>query len=453
MTTVADRSVLPRQPTPPVRLRANALLVAIAVGAVLVIALWWQDTPPLHGFGDWLTNAGRITGLLAGYAVVVLLLLMARVPAIDRGVGSDRLARWHSMGGRYTVSLASAHALLIIWGYAVTAHTNVVHQTKTLIVSYPDVLMATVALGLFIGVGVVSARAVRARLSYETWHYLHFYTYLAVALAFSHQFATGADFMTNLKARVLWGAMYAVVAALVLWYRFTLPLVNAVRHAAHVVRVREEGPGVISIVVRVRNLDRLSVQAGQFFRWRFLTRNGWWQAHPFSISAPPHDNYLRVTVKALGDHSEDLAHLPVGTRVILEGPYGGFTASRRRRRKVVLIAGGIGITPLRALLETMPAGPGDLTLIYRVNTPEELVFGDELTGLADARGVELHHLIGAPGSYNDPFVGGRLKRLIPDIAKRDVFLCGPPGFAHAGSTAARKVGVPKRHIHLEQFAF
>src|SRR3954470_10651776 len=159
MTSVAGRPVVPRRPMPAAHLRANTLLAGIATGALLVIALWWQDTPPLQGFGDWLTNAGRITGLLAGYAIVVLLLLMARVPMIDRGVGTDRLARWHSMGGRYTVSLATAHTLLIIWGYAVTAHTGVVPETGTLLTSYPDVLMATVALGLLVGVGVASARA------------------------------------------------------------------------------------------------------------------------------------------------------------------------------------------------------------------------------------------------------------------------------------------------------
>src|SRR3954453_7672131 len=211
MTSVAERTVLRPQPAKS-RVSANTMLAGIVLGAVMVIALWWHNTPTVNGFGDWLTNAGRVTGLLAGYAVVVLLLLMARVPAIDRGVGTDRLARWHAMGGRYTVSLAGAHGLLIIWGYAAAAHTNVVSQTKALLISYPDVLMGTVAYGLFLGVGIVSARAGRARLSYETWHYLHFYTYLAIALAFSHQFATGADFMTHPKARFVWGAMYAVVA-------------------------------------------------------------------------------------------------------------------------------------------------------------------------------------------------------------------------------------------------
>ncbi len=166
-------------------------------------------TPTIvYGFGDWLTNAGRITGLLAGYAIVVLLALMARVPALERGVGTDRLARWHAMGGRYTVSLAVAHTLLIIWGYAVTAHTNVVHQTRSLITSYPDVLMATVAVLLLVAVGIASARAARRRLRYETWHFIHLYTYLAIALAFSHQFSTGADFVSQRQGSL------AVVGAL-----------------------------------------------------------------------------------------------------------------------------------------------------------------------------------------------------------------------------------------------
>src|SRR4051812_34135397 len=211
MTAVADV----RRPSPPVQAAASpgaagahpgTVLGLIAAGAVATIALWWQNTSSISGFGDWLTNAGRVTGLLAGYGVVVLVALMARLPPLERGIGADRLARWHAMGGRYTVSLVAAHGVLVTWGYAVAAHTDVVHQTKTLLLSYPDVLMATVAGLLLVGVGLVSMRAARRRMSYETWYYLHFYSYLAVALAFSHQFSTGADFMTNPGARVLWAA-------------------------------------------------------------------------------------------------------------------------------------------------------------------------------------------------------------------------------------------------------
>src|SRR3954451_16980309 len=218
----------------------GVILAVIAAGAFASLLLWWHDTPSVNGLGDWLTNAGRITGLLAGYGVVVLVALMARLPPLERGVGADRLARWHSRGGRYTVSLVVAHGLLITWGYAVTAHTDVVHQAGTLLTSYPDVLMATVAGLLLVGVGVTSARAARRRLRYETWYYLHFYTYLAVALAFSHQFATGAEFMNNRAARVVWGGMYAVVAAAILWYRFVTPVRLAMHHQLRVQSVQRE---------------------------------------------------------------------------------------------------------------------------------------------------------------------------------------------------------------------
>src|SRR4051794_5506581 len=191
----------------------GVILAVIAAGAFASLLLWWHDTPAVNGLGDWLTNAGRITGLLAGYAVVVLVALMARIPPLERGIGADKLARWHAMGGRYTVSLVVAHGLLITWGYAVAAHHSVISETGTLLMSYPDVLMATVAGLLLVGVGIVSARAARKRMRYETWYYLHFYTYLAVALAFSHQFSTGAEFMSNRPARVVWSAMYAAVGA------------------------------------------------------------------------------------------------------------------------------------------------------------------------------------------------------------------------------------------------
>src|SRR3954471_5502467 len=166
MSTILDDRRAPVVPIPgatgmPARAQRRAhptgILAAIGAGAAATIALWWHDTPAIQGLGDWLTNAGRITGLLAGYGVVVLVALMARIPPLERGVGADRLARWHSKGGRYTVCLVVAHSLLIAWGYAVAAHTTVVSQTKTVLLSYPDVLAATVAGLLLVGIGITSA--------------------------------------------------------------------------------------------------------------------------------------------------------------------------------------------------------------------------------------------------------------------------------------------------------
>ncbi|MDQ1673792.1 MAG: hypothetical protein QOC98_2354 [Frankiaceae bacterium] len=458
MTTVLERPVSPASratpPSAPASMNPNAMLGAIVAGAVATLGLWWFDTPSISGFGDVLTNAGRITGLLAGYGVVVLVALMARIPPVERGLGADRLARWHSFGGRYSVSLIVAHALLITWGYAVTGHTNVVHQTKTLNLSYPDVLMATVAGLLFVGIGIVSARAARRRMRYETWYYLHFYTYLAIALAFSHQFSTGADFIDNRPARVAWAALYATVGAAILWYRFITPVRQALRHQLRIVAVHSEAPGIVSVLVGGRHLDELRAESGQFFRWRFLTRELWWASNPYSLSAPPSVHLLRITVKTFGEHSGALAALQPGTRLVAEGPYGAMVAAKRTQRKVLLVAGGVGVTPLRALFQTLPAAPGDLTLLYRASREADVVFRHELESLAASRGARLHIVVGRRTEFGvDPLDARTLQANIPDLAAHDVFVCGPAGLTDTTVRALRTARVPRRQIHVESFEF
>jgi ferredoxin-NADP reductase len=358
------------------------------------------------------------------------------------------------MGGRYTVSLVVAHALLVTWGYAVTAHTDVVTQTKTLLTSYPDVLMATVAGLLLVGVGLVSARAARRRMSYETWYYLHFYTYLAMALAFSHQFATGADFMRNPTARSVWAAMYITVAAAIVWYRFVIPVRQNLRHRLRVASVYPEAPGVFSIVVTGRHLEDLRAESGQFFRWRFLTRDLWWASNPYSLSAAPRPDALRITVKHLGRHSAELARLRPGTRVFAEGPYGALTAARRRQAKVLLIAGGIGVTPLRALFESLPAEGRDLTMIYRASRDTDVVFRRELEEIAARRGARLHFVTGRRRRFrHDPLSATALTANLPDLRDHDVYVCGPDGMARSVIGALRHAKVPRRQIHHESFEF
>ncbi|MEP7179369.1 MAG: ferredoxin reductase family protein [Pseudonocardiales bacterium] len=456
--TVAAQTQTPHGAIHPPRalvsVRPDAALAAIGAGAAAVIVLWWQNTYSLHGLADWLTNAGRITGLLAGYAVVVLLALMSRTPALERGVGTDRLARWHAMGGRYTISLAVAHTLLIIWGYAVSAHTNVVHQTSTLVTTYPDVLMATVAVLMLVVIGAVSARAARRRLRYETWHFIHLYTYLAIALAFSHAFSTGAEFRNDAKARWLWSALYVFVGAVLIWYRFVTPVYAALRHRMRVVEVRPESADTVSVYVTGRRLDELRAEAGHFFRWRFLTPSLWWAANPYSLSAAPRPDLLRITVKVVGEHSAALRALAPGTRVLAEGPYGSFTGARRLGRKVLLLAGGVGITPLRALFETLPGMPGDITLIYRANSVTDVVLRTELDQIAQQRGARVHYLMGPPQTgRKDHLSAARMRRLIPDLAEHDVYLCGPAGMMAAAEIGLREAGVPRRRIHRESFAF
>ena len=313
--------------------------------------------------------------------------------------------------------------------------------------------MATAAIGLLVMVGITSARAARRRVSYETWHFVHLYTYLAIALAFSHQFATGADFVTNRPARLLWSTMYLVVAALLVWFRLVRPIVQAVRHQLRVVEVRRESSDTVSVWISGRELDRLGVEPGQFFRWRFLTRGMWWAANPYSLSAPPLENMLRITVKVAGDHSRSLLDLQPGTRVLAEGPFGAFTSARRRKRKVLLIAGGVGITPIRALFESLPGAPGDLTLVYRASQAGDGVFRNELESIAGQRGARMLYVFGRRGNGGqpDPLNAGELRRVVPQLGEHDVYLCGPPGMTEHARTELRRAGVSRRQIHYESF--
>ncbi|MFI6122909.1 ferric reductase-like transmembrane domain-containing protein [Streptomyces sp. NPDC051064] len=446
--TYAGGSVRHRRPRRDVVPFVARLL--IWAGAAGVLALWWSDTASVVGPAGWLTGAGRITGLLAGYACAVLLALMARVPLLDHTVGTDRLARWHAWGGRCTVSLALAHTLLIIWGYSLTSHRNVVSQTSTLILHYPDLLKGTVGFLLFLVTGILSARAARRRMSYETWHYLHFATYLAVFLAFGHQLSDGADFVGNHLAQAAWYTLFLGVAALVAWYRFAVPVRRGLRHRLRVTAVHPEAPGVVSVHLTGEHLEELGGEPGQFLRWRFLARGLWWTANPYSLSSPAQPRHLRITVKAAGGHSTALARLSPGTRVWAEGPYGGFTANRRTLPKVLLLAGGVGITPLRTLFETLP---GQVTLVYRARRADDLALRGELDAIAAGRRATVHYVVDEPTGYSSPLTAQALGALVPDLAAHDVYLCGPSGMTRAAITALRDAGVPARRIHHESFAF
>ncbi|MFD3324710.1 ferric reductase-like transmembrane domain-containing protein [Streptomyces sp. NPDC058701] len=417
-------------------------------GAGAVTVLWAAQVRPSARPDALFATAAHLTGLLAGYGVLVLLFLMARVPAVEHGVGADRLARWHAAGGRYVLLLCFGHGLFALLGYAVHEGVDVVSAVRDLL-GYPALAAAAAGTALLAAVGVTSARAVRRRVSHETWRGVHLLVYLAAALAFGHQLA-GPDVA---PVAWFWALAHTAVAVLLVWYRAVVPVRQALRHGLRVAEVRVEGPGVVSVTVSGEHLAELCAEPGQFLRWRFLRRRLWHTALPFSLSAPVRDDTLRITVKGLGGHSRRIRRLRPGTRVLATGPFGALTAARRTRTKVLLIAGGVGITPIRALFETLPGGPGDLTLLYRAGAEEHLVLRAELEAIAADRQAGLHYLLGPSGAAYDPLAPQALAALVPDLAAHDVYLCGPPGMAGAAQAALLRAGVPAGHIHSECFAF
>jgi predicted ferric reductase len=461
MTVSPGQSAPRARPVPHPRqwgLRASDVYAFVALNVVLIAVMWIRhgNLHELDTLAGTFTAAGQLAALYGTLGALIQLALISRSPYLDEVFGTDRLLWLHRWGGFATVWLLVGHLVFTTIGYGMGDGSGAVAEFVTFLTTYPFVLWSFVALCLFVVIAIVSVRRARRSLPYETWYGIHLLTYLAIALAFMHQLVVGTDFVHDPVARIYWIGLYVLTIGSLLVWRVGQPLALSLRHRFRVANVVAEGPGVVSIYLGGRDLDRLAVRAGQWFRFRFLTRSGWWRAHPFSISAAPNGRYLRITVKALGDHTRRLQEVRVGTWVLGEGPYGILTGARRTKGRVLLIAGGIGITPLRALLEELPARPGALTLIYRTSRPEDLVFRSEVDALAGMRRATVHYLVGRRGSPqmpNDPLASPALRSLVPDIEQHDVFVCGPEPMMNAVHRALRKLRVPASQIHFERFAF
>lgn len=427
-----------------------AVLAGLGFGVSIATVLIGESSATVSAPGGLVSALGRLAGFSGAYLLLIMVVLIARIPWLERSVGQDRLVRWHRRVAPWALWLIIAHVILVTLGYASAARVGPLRQLWVFITSYRDMLAAAAGFVLLMLAGATSIRAARRRMKYETWWVVHLYIYLALALAFAHEIMVGIPFIGHPLTRAVWITVWAATAGLVLVYRVGLPIARSLRHQLEVVEVRPEGPGVLSVICRGRDIDRLAVSGGQFFMWRFLTRELWWHAHPFSLSALPQPPYVRVTIKNLGDTTAKLARLRPGTRVAIEGPYGTFTHHARSSDHVLLIGAGVGNTPLRALLEDLP-GHTDVIVILRASTPRDIVLRHEIGDLVKMRGGRLIEVTGA--RHKIRFDGRALRRAVPDIASRDVYVCGPGGFAaDVGATAAR-LGVAPERIHREAFEF
>jgi ferredoxin-NADP reductase/DMSO/TMAO reductase YedYZ heme-binding membrane subunit len=433
-------------------------------GSMIVVLALWLSNGGVQSLGtEPFTGLGRLTGLIAADLLLIQVFLMARVPVIERSYGQDELARRHRLVGFTSFNLMMAHVVLIILGYAHDSSDGIIGTTVDLVLNYPGMLLALVATVLLVMVVVTSIRKARARLRYESWHLLHLYAYLGVGLSIPHEIWTGADFTSSRLAQLYWWSLYAVAAGAVIGYRILLPAWRSWRHELVVEKVTTEAPGVLSVYLRGRHLDRLPVRAGQFFTWRFRDGPGWTRGNPYSLSAAPSRNRLRITVKDLGDGSARLATLRPGTRAFIEGPYGRLSSDVQTQPKVTLLASGIGVTPMRALLEELDYGPGEATLIYRATREADVAFRAELDDLARRRGARVFYVVGPrisyrkqtwlPGSAAHLSESEALLQLVPDLAEQDVYVCGSEGWMDAVQAAALEAGVPASRIHCERFSW
>lgn len=431
---------------------------------LIVVGCWfWFHTH--HPMGNLLTGDsigkllawGRLAGLLAVLAILFQLMLVGRVRWVERSYGMDRLTRLHHVVGFALIFLLLLHPVLLAFGHGMQADTGFWGQMDEFMDIWRGVLAAAIGLGLILATTVFSVLVVLKRMRYELWYATHLLLYVAFGLTFLHQVVTGSDFTDHPAFRYYWYALYAFVLVNLLGYRFVRPGRAFARHRFVVTRVVPEAGDVTSVYIGGRNLRVFGVEAGQFMIVRFLVKGFWGEAHPFSMSRFPDGQEIRLSIKRLGDYTRRIPELKPGTPVLIDGPHGVFTSRMCRSDKVLLIAGGIGITPIRSLTEEMVGSGRQVDLIYGNRNHETLVFKNELDELAERAGGRLRIVYVMSDDPAWPGENGRvdrdrIARLVPDLSERDVYLCGPPVMMKGIRAALAHLGVASSRIHFERFA-
>lgn len=402
----------------------------------------------------------RLTGLYATNLMLIQLIIISRNGFLNYLYGHDKLTAFHKKLGKPVYILLVVHFCASIFEYMLLENKTFVEEFFALF-KYEDLAFATFSFMLFTVIVFTSLNTIRKFFPYEIWYFVHIFAYAAVLLSFPHQINMGTDFKDNWIATGYWWGLYFTALIFIVLFRFMIPLYTSLRHGLKVSKVERESDSVVSIYMTGKNLDKLEQNAGQFYMWKFLTLSNFFQTNPFSISCAPNKDFLRVTVSDLGNGSHSLQKVKVGTRVMVDGPYGIFTENRRLFKDVTLIAAGVGITPVRSLVEDLEAKAGDITVIYRGDRKENMPLVGELESFVDSKGINLHLSVGkrafptswlaeSDSEYED---SAALMRIAPNVVFSDVYVCGPIAWTKAVEKTLLKVGVAKEQIHIEEFAW
>lgn len=423
-----------------------------------VVAFW------LHGslldlnegsLGVRLEAIARLFGLTGAFLALTQVYLMSRTRLLEPVIGFDGMARYHRQNGRYVLL-----ALLLHFGLMVTSHALIFGyrpwKAFTHLLTLTGVAKALIAFCLILALGLLAIYRRRLRLNYEWWWRTHLLMYAAILLAVFHQLQVGEDFLGHPAFTLYWLGLYAVAFGNLIAFRFARPALVSFKHRLKVERVERITPSAVSIYVTGRHLESLKWRGGQFNIWYFLRPPFAYEKHPFTISIEPNGQHLRLSAKGVGDFTKKLGELEPGTPVMIDGPHGIFTAERVQGERVLLIAGGSGVTPLRAMLpELLAAGKEVVMLFSNTNEDEAMLLGELQDLERNHRNFKLLLIWSddakAAGEHGRLDVT-MIKRLVSDVASREAYLCGPPPMMDALELALRELGIPADHIYTERFS-
>lgn len=449
--------------------KRSSLYFFYFVNLLIILCIWSSSSLELVSTSPMIAFA-RLAGLLATLFALVQFVLIGRMPLIEREFGLDKLARIHHKNGRYAYVFMITHVILILSFNADQLNTTIWNQLISFVQLNEDLLKALIALVLFTVVFITSLAIVRLKLKYEAWYFVHLLVYIAILLPFFHQLSLGASFVNPL-ARSYWIFLYVFVLGQFTAFRWLWPAYLFFRHQFRVEKLEKETNDSTNIYITGKNIEGFSRKSGQFLVFRFLDWKRFWQAHPFSLSWSAQNKNIRITVKNSGDFTSQIQSIKPETPVFIMGPYGIFTDKVLTRGKVLFIAGGVGITPIRSMIEDFGKKGLDMILLYSNKSEKEIIFKDELDRLSNKHKLKIAHFISESNllrtsalrehkrsSWREvSCVSGRITKdaiaeYVRDYKNRDIYLCGPVGFMDAVIKMLKEIGVEEKYIHYEKFS-
>lgn len=430
-------------------------MVLVTISAVLLtmFAGWWLGTgQEISGQASKLIAIGRLAGIVATASVLLELLLMSRAPFIEKNFDLEEINEFHRLNGYTMVYALGVHIVFLVMGYGVNSHLGWWPQFVELNTGFEDVLKATIGSVVFIITAITSLHLARKYLPYEVWYFIHIVVYGGVLLAFGHQVHSGGDIVTQKWMQIFWYGIYGFVFAMLAYYRFGRQIFDLFRFDFHVSRVVRESPNIYSVYIAGRNITKYKYNAGAYASVRFLDKNLLLDCHPFSYASIAGTDEVRFTIKASGDFTKQLPNVPIGTKVLIDGPRGCFTYNRAGNNNVLLIAGGIGVAPFLPISTKLLEDGKNVHLIYTLHDPSEIVYKQELSNL-------MRKYPNFIVTVRDSSTSGRLDE---DVLHQYIgdhqdeittYICGPDAMTQSVRNMLLGLGMPKNNIIAERFTF
>ncbi|CNH36845.1 ferredoxin reductase family protein [Yersinia mollaretii] len=416
-----------------------------------LLALLTGTLPPTRDFWTELSIALGYVGL----AIMGLQFgLTARFRYVTAPWGEDIIYHFHRRISLIAVGLVITHPIILF-------------------VTRPELLallnffeapwrarFAAISTYSLIALVITALWRVELKIRYEVWHLSHIIlAVVAVIAGIAHMVGWGFYLDDPLK-KTLWIGLITFWFALLLYVRIVKPFF-ILRRPYRVVDVRKERGDTTTLVMAPEGHAGFRFTPGQF---------GWltvWGSpfkitgHPFSFSssAEVNDGRVEMSIRNLGDFTRDIAQIPVGQRVYLDGPYGAFTLGNPADMHV-LVAGGVGITPMMSMLRTL-ADQGDqrpALLIYGSKNWESITFREELEALQSRLNLKVVHVLSSPSpewTGEKGFINADLfkRYLPPPYASHEYFICGPNIMMDAIEKALAEIDVPLSKYHSERYSF